>query len=115
MRVSSTTSRDLRSGPVVDLRQRPLPDRLGEIVRSRRLVAAALSASLLAGGAALPAFTSPAVAAASSTAPASGWKARPATYGVATTKDVALRMSDGVVLRADVLRPAKADGTPAPG
>lgn len=85
-------------------------------MRPRRLAAAALSASLLAGGtAALPALTSPVVAATSTTAPASGWKARPATYGVSTTKDVALKMSDGVVLRADVLRPARADGTPAPG
>ena len=84
-------------------------------MRSRRLAAAVLSASLLAGGAALPALTTPAVAAVSPTTPPSGWKARPATYAVSTTKDVALRMSDGVVLRADVLRPAKADGTPAPG
>ena len=84
-------------------------------MRPRRLVTAVLSASLLAGGAALPSLTTPAVAAVSPTAPASGWKARPATYAGATTKDLALRMSDGVVLRADVLRPARPDGTPAPG
>ena len=44
-----------------------------------------------------------------------GWKPRPATYGVARTTDVLITMSDGVRLDADVLRPAKADGTPAPG
>ncbi|WP_192909597.1 CocE/NonD family hydrolase [Gandjariella thermophila] len=40
---------------------------------------------------------------------------RPATYGVAVDKDVPITMSDGVVLDADVLRPALADGSPAPG
>lgn len=91
-------------------------------MRPRRLAAAALSATLVAGAATLPTLSpSPASAATSSTSstssttPPSGWKARPATYGIATTKDVALRMSDGVVLRADVRRPARADGTPAPG
>ncbi|MFE6644929.1 CocE/NonD family hydrolase [Nocardioides sp. NPDC057772] len=43
------------------------------------------------------------------------WKPRPATYGVVVEKDVEIAMSDGVVLRADVHRPAKADGTPAAG
>ncbi|GAA1924083.1 CocE/NonD family hydrolase [Nocardioides marmoribigeumensis] len=80
----------------------------------RRLAAAVVSASAVTALAGLPALA-PAAQAASSTAPASGWKARPATYGVASTKDVPVRMSDGTVLRADVLRPAKADGTPAPG
>lgn len=43
------------------------------------------------------------------------WKPRPATYGVAVTKDVPITMSDGIVLYADVFRPARPDGTPAPG
>ena len=43
------------------------------------------------------------------------WKPRPATYGVAVTKDVPITMSDGTVLSANVFRPARADGTPAPG
>lgn len=43
------------------------------------------------------------------------WSPRPATYGVATTTNVPLRMSDGVVLRADVHRPADDDGTAAEG
>lgn len=43
------------------------------------------------------------------------WKARPATYGVHVTKDVPIVMSDGIVLRANVYRPARADGRPAPG
>jgi uncharacterized protein len=40
---------------------------------------------------------------------------RPATYGVAVEKDVPITMSDGVILDADVLRPALADGSAAPG
>ena len=48
--------------------------------------------------------------------PAAAWTARPATFpGVAKQQDVAITMSDGVVLHADVLRPATADGKPAPG
>jgi uncharacterized protein len=58
------------------------------------------------------------VATASAQAPqarAGAWKPRPATYGVVVEKDIQLTMSDGVVLRADVHRPAKADGTTAAG
>jgi predicted acyl esterase len=44
-----------------------------------------------------------------------GWKARPATYGVVKTTDVLITMSDGVQLDADVVRPARAAGAPAPG
>ena len=43
------------------------------------------------------------------------WTARPATYGVAVTKDVPITMSDGTVLTANVFRPARRDGSPAPG
>jgi uncharacterized protein len=46
---------------------------------------------------------------------APGWSARPATFGVAETKDVPIRMDDGVVLSADVFRPAAPDGGPAAG
>jgi len=46
---------------------------------------------------------------------AKSWKARPATYGVNVTKDVAITMSDGTVLSANVFRPARADGSAAPG
>ena len=42
------------------------------------------------------------------------WSARPATYGTVIERDVPITMSDGVVLRADVIRPAR-DGRPAPG
>jgi uncharacterized protein len=44
-----------------------------------------------------------------------GWTPRPATYGVATTRDVPIRMSDGVTLFVNLYRPAKADGSPVPG
>lgn len=47
--------------------------------------------------------------------PAAAWTPRAATFGVAKQQDVAITMNDGVVLHADVLRPAAADGTPAPG
>src|SRR5262245_20511475 len=44
------------------------------------------------------------------------WSPRPADFaGVAAERDVKITMSDGVVLAADILRPALADGTPAPG
>jgi predicted acyl esterase len=44
------------------------------------------------------------------------WSPRPAAFaGVAAERDVKITMSDGVILTADVLRPALADGTPAPG
>src|SRR5512144_339504 len=46
---------------------------------------------------------------------ASGWRPRPARYGVNTTSDVPITMSDGVKLYANVYRPAKADGSPASG
>lgn len=77
------------------------------------LTAAALTATLVATpllGA--PTAASAEVAPSQATRTASGWTARPATYAVHTTKDVAVRMSDGTVLRVDVLRPAHADGTP---
>jgi len=53
----------------------------------------------------------PAVAAVS----APVWHTRPATYGIARTNDVHIRMSDGVLLDADVYRPADSDGAPAAG
>lgn len=44
-------------------------------------------------------------------AEASTWQPRPEDYpGTVTQKDVPIRMSDGVVLRADVMRPADAAG-----
>jgi putative CocE/NonD family hydrolase len=46
---------------------------------------------------------------------ANTWKPRPATYGVAVTNDVPIEMSDGTVLSANIFRPARPDGTPAPG
>jgi uncharacterized protein len=44
-----------------------------------------------------------------------GWSTRPATYGVAVTQDVQIRMSDGAILVADVYRPADAAGRPVAG
>lgn len=43
------------------------------------------------------------------------WSPRPATYGVAKQSNVPIRMDDGVVLEANVLRPADPSGKPAPG
>ncbi|MGW4841344.1 CocE/NonD family hydrolase [Nocardia brasiliensis] len=42
------------------------------------------------------------------------WSPRPATYGIVVEKDAEVRMSDGVVLRADIRRPAE-HGTAVPG
>lgn len=67
---------------------------------------------------AAPAASVASVATAAAQAPQArvgAWKPRPATYGVVVEKDIQLTMSDGVVLRADVHRPAKADGTAAAG
>ena len=44
------------------------------------------------------------------------WSAeRAVTYGVVTTTNVAIRMDDGVVLKANVSRPASPDGSAAKG
>lgn len=55
-------------------------------------------------------------AAAAATPPSSaqdGWTARPATYPATTVEtDLAVPMSDGTVLRADLRRPVATDGTP---
>ena len=84
-----------------------------------RLIGAALvlSSLTLVGPAPAAAGTDQAVGLA--TAPASGWSPRPEDYAeMVTEKDVKIRMSDGVVLRADVERPADASGaaveTPLP-
>ncbi|MFI6040909.1 CocE/NonD family hydrolase [Nocardia sp. NPDC051321] len=42
------------------------------------------------------------------------WSARPATYDMVVEKDTEIRMSDGVVLRADIRRPAE-NGRAVPG
>lgn len=46
---------------------------------------------------------------------AHAWEPRAADYGIAKETNVPITMSDGVRLFADVLRPAQADGSPAPG
>ena len=72
---------------------------------TRRSLALALAGSLVAA--------TPVIA--STHGHAAVWKPRPATYGIAKTTNVAIKMDDGVVLKADVLRPAAKDGTAAPG
>ena len=42
----------------------------------------------------------------------STWQPRPASYGVHVTEDVKVTMSDGTVLRVNLYRPARADGSP---
>ena len=80
----------------------------------RRLIAAVAATALLAGAGTTAALTgAPAVASAPQPGDApSGWKPRPAKFGVHVTEDVPVKMSDGAVLRVNVYRPAKADGTP---
>ena len=72
----------------------------------RRLFAAVAATALLVGG------TSAAASVPQAGDAPSGWEPRPATYGVHVTEDVPVTMSDGTVLRVNVYRPAKADGTP---
>lgn len=72
----------------------------------RRLIAAAAASVLLLGG------TSAAASVTQAGDAPSGWEPRPATYGVHVTEDVPVTMSDGTVLRVNVYRPARADGTP---
>ncbi|MGZ4499133.1 MAG: CocE/NonD family hydrolase [Nocardioidaceae bacterium] len=67
------------------------------------LAAAALALTALASG--VPAAS----------AAGTGWRPRPATYGVHVTSDVPITMSDGVQLDANVYRPAEPDGSAAPG
>lgn len=46
-------------------------------------------------------------------APGHAWQPRPAEYaGTVTTTDLAIRMDDGVTLRADLMRPVGKDGEP---
>ena len=80
-------------------------ERLGRSRRTRGAVAWSLAASVVVATPVL----------ASSHHDTTGWKPRPATYGVAKTANVPIKMDDGVVLKADVLRPAGQDGSPARG
>ena len=74
---------------------------------------AALAAILCALSAALAA---PASSAGAPDLQPRGLRPGPDRYlGVATTKDVPIVMRDGIRLYADVYRPARADGKPAPG
>jgi putative CocE/NonD family hydrolase len=75
------------------------------VIRTRTLVLALTAALALTGVLAVspPADAAPARA---------EWKPRAATYpGTVTQKDLAIPMSDGTVLRGDLVLPAKADGT----
>lgn len=72
------------------------------------------TALALIAGAALVA--TPTAADAATATVASGWTARPATYPkTVTSADLPITMSDGVVLRGDLLLPADADGKAIPG
>jgi uncharacterized protein len=46
---------------------------------------------------------------------ASAWSPEPATFGEGVTRDVKIKMRDGVELSADVYYPTRANGTAAPG
>ena len=74
-----------------------------------------LAQAPVVAGAAPPAAGRAPVAGPDTAAPsavAGGWKPRPAQYaGTATTKDIAIPMDDGVVLRGDLVQPTRADGS----
>ena len=77
-----------------------------------RLIGAALVLSSLTLVGPAPAAVGTVPAAGLATAPESGWTARPEDHpGTVTETDVKITMSDGVVLRADVERPADDSGT----
>jgi putative CocE/NonD family hydrolase len=77
-----------------------------------RLIGAGLVLSSLTLVGPAPAAVGRAPSAGLVTAPDSGWTARPEDYpGSVIEKDVKIRMSDGVVLRSDVERPADESGT----
>jgi putative CocE/NonD family hydrolase len=77
-----------------------------------RLLGAALVLTSLSLVGPAPAAVGATPAAGIVSAPESGWTARPEDYpGSVTEKDVKITMSDGIVLRADVERPADASGT----
>jgi putative CocE/NonD family hydrolase len=87
-------------------------------MRPRTRLVASLAALTLA--AAPLAGVAPATAATPAAAPVAvgdmHWSPRPEQYaGTASRKDLAIPMSDGVVLRADLTLPADANGNPAPG
>ncbi|QSR28230.1 hypothetical protein CFH99_21645 [Nocardioides aromaticivorans] len=84
--------------------------------------AAALVTAVLAAAVAVPASSpalavpdaAPAAATPTATqAAATSWTPRPEQYAkTVTTRDLAIRMDDGVILRGDLTRPATADGKP---
>jgi putative CocE/NonD family hydrolase len=86
---------------------------------ARRIVstATALSACVALAGASVSVAAPRRAAGGQEGAPvaATSWQPRPATYGVRNENNIPIRMSDGVTLYADVHRPAKPDGTAAPG
>ena len=84
---------------------------------ARSLAAASACLAVATGSAAFAVSSAPAGPAArtAGTPAVTTWKPRPATYGVLNQNSIPIRMSDGVTLYADVHRPAKADGTAAPG
>jgi putative CocE/NonD family hydrolase len=68
------------------------------------------------GSAVAPVAAAPAVVATTGTGPASGWTPRAEQFpGTALRADLPIPMSDGTVLRGDLLLPAGPDGTAAPG
>jgi putative CocE/NonD family hydrolase len=75
-------------------------------MRLRPVLATALAASF--------GVVSPVLASTHGSA-AKSWSPRPATFGIVKESNVPIRMDDGVVLKADVLRPAAPDGSPAKG
>jgi putative CocE/NonD family hydrolase len=81
---------------------------------TRFVIAAASALTFVTGGLA----GAGAASATQAVAPSAGlhWSPRPEQYaGTVTRKDLAIPMSDGVRLRADLVLPADASGNPAPG
>lgn len=91
--------------------------RAGSALALVGVLATSVLSSSASGSPALPItdFALPAEVMAASAAPGQTWTPEPASFGVGKNLDVAVTMSDGTVLRADVYFPTDAGGNQAPG
>lgn len=89
---------------------RPAAALVAAVLAAATLVPASGPAAAVPATAAVP---TPATAPAPAAAATPGWTPRGPQYGTTvTTRDLAIRMDDGVILRGDLVRPATADGKP---
>lgn len=89
------------------------PDPVGSLLGS---VATALTPGRATTPSPAPSPSSSGSASGAPSARADSWRPRPETYpSTVLRRDLAIPMSDGTILRGDLLLPARADGTAVPG